>query len=108
MSTAIQSFSFPAPKPRDSTGQITPSGSDIPTFRGRRFVRLGTLIKELDEAQEGLAETPCSFWACDGPRRPKPMCTCCKCNSMRTIGKVRAALAQALAHGKDLRQQYSR
>ena len=106
--SAIVSYSFKAPKPRDTCGQITPSGSDIPTFRGRRFVRLKQLIKELDGAQEDLSETPCSFWACNGPRRPKPMCMCCKCAAMRTIGKVRAALAQALAHGKDLRQQYSR
>ena len=104
----IESYSFKSPPPRDGCGQITPSGSDIPTFRGRRFVRLNTLIKELDDAQEGLADTPCSFWACQGPRRPKPMCTCCKCNAMRSIAKVRAALAQAVARGKDLRQQYSR
>ena len=105
---AVLSLSFKAPRPRDSTGEITPSGSDIPAFRGRRFVRLRQLIKELDEAQDDLSRTPCAFWACNGPRRPKAMCMCCKCSAMRLVGKVRAALNQAVLHKKDLRQAYSR
>lgn len=105
---ATVSYSFTSPPPRDGCGQITPSGSDIPKFKGRSFVRLRTLIKELDNAQEGLADTPCAFWACNGPTRPKPMCTCCKCSAMRDIARVRAALAKALERGKDLRQAWSR
>jgi len=102
------SYSFKSPKPKDSTGTETPETSAIPMFKGRKYVRLKTLIRELDEAQDYLAYTPCAFWACRGPLRPKAMCTCCKCSAMRNIGRVRAALNMALIRNKDLRQAYSR
>ena len=105
---ATQSISFSSPSPRDSTGEFTPDSSSIPTFKGRKCVSIKKLIKKLDEAQDDLAYTPCAFWACNGPRNPKPMCTCVKCAAMRNVGMVRAALAKALELGKDLRHQYSR
>lgn len=89
-------------------GNPLPMNQKVPRFKGRKYVRLAVLIRELDGALVDLSDTECCFWACDGPLRVRSMCTCRKCYAMREIAKVRAALNMALARGKDLRQQYSR
>jgi hypothetical protein len=65
-------------------------------MKGRKELRLRKEIAKLDEALQDLAETPCGFWACEGPSRPRDMCTCKKCYAMRGIASVRATLARAL------------
>jgi len=92
--TSSVSFSFSSPPPRDRTGEVTPSGSDIPVFRGRKGMSRRMMVAELDDALDGLAHTPCSFWACEGPNRPRHMCTCCKCYAMRSVAIVKAALVR--------------
>lgn len=71
-------FVFTAPQPTDGTGHAVASGSDIPAMRAR---------------------SGCSFWACKGPSRPKPMTTCVKCHAMRGIATVRATLAARHSKG---------
>jgi len=105
---ATQSISFVTPPPKDGMGNPLPMNQVIPRFKGRKFVKLNVLVKELDEALEDLADMECCFWACDGPLRVRNMCTCRKCYSMRTIARVRAALNMAQSRNKDLRQPYSR
>lgn len=75
-------------------GHRVPEGSGIPRFKGRRNVKPSVLAAELEDALSDLARTPCAFWACAGPGRVQYMCTCCKCYAMRTVEKVRAALAR--------------
>ena len=50
------------------------------------------MVKVLESAMEYLASSICSFWACEGPRKPRSMCTCGKCYAMREIGTVIATL----------------
>jgi hypothetical protein len=90
----IQIISFKTPPPKCSTGMPLPQGSDVPTMQPRTGPR-GTdreMVKLLESAMDGLSSAICSFWACNGPRRPKHMCTCSKCYAMREIGTVIATL----------------
>lgn len=61
-------------------------------MRPRSGADLQNLIRELEYALDNLSRTPCSFWACNGPRRPQHMVTCCKCWAMRQIAIVLATL----------------
>src|SRR5688572_310645 len=91
MSTAI--ISFPAGGHRNDWGQPLPMGSDIPTMRPCMSLTVTQIVKELDEALTELADTPCLFWACEGPRRPRNMVTCRKCWTMRSLARLRATMA---------------
>ena len=93
----IETISFGCHRAKDTTGSAVPEQSRIPKMRGgRKKVSTNQLIKELNSALEYLADTPCSFWACDGPQRPRLMCTCSKCWAMREVAKVKAALERKL------------
>lgn len=99
---SFATFSFRQPRPT-SGGYTVSEGSDIPVMRPRTG-RRGTdrqLLKLLDSALENISHANCTFWACEGPSRPRPMCTCNKCWSMREIATVRATLAErAKAEGR--------
>lgn len=83
---------FDKPKPRDGTGEITPDGCELPKMRGRKKMNRKLMIQQLKDALESLADTPCSFWACDGPNRPRYMITCGKCWAMRNIASAMKTL----------------
>lgn len=92
MSVAVISYKRPG---ATVGGYRVPEGSDVPLMRPRTGKR-GTddkLISLLNDVLEDLAATPCCFWACQGPSRPRHMCTCRKCWSMRSIATVAASLA---------------
>lgn len=89
-----QTIVFKRQSRRSNLGHAIPEGSDIPTMRPRTGPR-GTdqkLAALLDEALQDLAGTDCGFWACEGPSRPRSMCTCRKCWAMRQIATVKASL----------------
>lgn len=91
MSSAI--YSFKAPRPT-SGGYEVSEGSDIPVMRPRRGKRGSdrALANLLASALDNLAGANCTFWACEGPGRPRSMCTCNKCWAMREIATVKASL----------------
>lgn len=91
MSTAI--ISFPTGPHRSGHGFPLPMGSSVPVMRPRMSMTATEIVSELDEALEELAETPCGFWACEGPRRPRAMVTCRKCWTMRSLARLRATIA---------------
>lgn len=94
----FQTISFKGPRPT-AGGFPVSEGSDIPTMRPRTGKRASPqkLADLLADALEDLASSPCSFWACKGPRAPRPMCTCRKCWSMRAIATVHATLSAQIA-----------
>lgn len=87
-----QSISFHNPGTRDNGGNRLAEGSDIPKMRANKRMTLTQLAERLGTALKNLASSPCSFWACDGPSRPKAMCTCRKCYAMRDVAAVKASL----------------
>lgn len=91
MSTTTISFKTPGPT---NGGFSVPEGSNIPPMRPRTGKRATNkkLAALLVEALDDLSASSCSFWACKGPSRPKPMCTCRKCYAMRQISTVYASL----------------
>jgi hypothetical protein len=101
MSTAIESIGAFRSGARDSTGSRVAEGSDVPKMRARSGTRGSDaeMIKLLADALESLADASCSFWACDGPKKPRNMVTCTKCWAMRNIATVKATL-EARKSGK--------
>lgn len=93
---SIQTISFRSPRPKDGTGNSVPEGSEVPQMKGRKALNLKAEIKRLDEVLEYLADTPCSFWACEGAKRPRNMVTCGKCWAMWEVASVRATLARQI------------
>ena len=89
---AIQSISFKSPPPTDRTGNPVAEGSAIPKKRGRKNMTDKEMVEELDGVMETLSQCPCSFWACDGPKKPRWMQTCNKCWAMVSLAKVIASL----------------
>ena len=89
----IATISFKTGPHRNGIGLPLPMGSDIPTMRPRMDMTVTEIVTELDKALEELSETPCSFWACEGPRRPRAMVTCRKCWTMRSLARIRATMA---------------
>lgn len=91
VSSAI--YSFKAPRPTDGVHEVA-VGSDIPVMRPRRGKRSSdrALATLLASALDNLAAANCTFWACEGPSRPRDMCTCQKCWAMREIATVKASL----------------
>jgi len=79
----------------DGIGRL-PSSVDVPVMKGRKILNLKREIAELDQAISDLADTPCCFWACRGPRAPKHMVTCRRCWALRQISAVRETLFRAL------------
>ena len=80
-------------RPRDGVGPVN-EGSIVPVMRPRTG-RRGTdakLVALLCEALDDLAGSHCSFWACEGPNKPRHMATCVKCWAMRNIATVKASL----------------
>lgn len=78
-----------------SGGFRVPEGSDIPRMRPRTKGKAAgniALAELLSTALEELADSTCCFWACEGPSRPRAMCTCRKCWAMRNVGTVMASL----------------
>lgn len=67
---------------------------DVPTMRPRRGKRGSdvALAAALEDALQDLAASPCGFWACEGPRKPRWMVTCRKCWATREIAAVKASL----------------
>jgi hypothetical protein len=96
MSYAIVSMSAVMPGVRDRTGNRVNEGCDVPAMRGRKDADPAWMIQQLGEALESLSETPCSFWACEGPTRPRYMTTCNKCWTMRQIAGVKRTLERSL------------
>jgi hypothetical protein len=84
---------FTRPKPSDGIGAVN-EAADVPAMRPRHGARASdrALARLLGEALADLAESHCTFWACAGPRRPRPMATCSKCWAMRQIATVMATL----------------
>lgn len=101
MSTATISFKVGPHK--SGNGFPLPMGSDIPTMRPRKDMSAADIVKQLTEALEELAETPCAFWACEGPRRPRGMVTCCKCWVMRDLARLKATLEYKIQSGPSRR-----
>lgn len=94
--THIESIGFKSPRPKDRTGNPVNEGTDIPVFKGAKK-SLRQILKLIDIALEALAtEVSCTFWACDGPKRPRDMCTCTKCYAVRDLAIARAALARKI------------
>lgn len=91
----IQSISFKSGPPRSGNGYALPEQSVVPGVRGRSKLSRKD-IQQLDSALEMLSDTPCSFWACEGPSKPRHMKTCGKCWAMREIAAVRATLANVI------------
>jgi len=85
----INCLSFKTGPYRSGNGQPLPGGSTIPTVQP---CECGDLITQLDEALKLLADTPCSFWACEGPDKPENMKTCSKCWAMINIASVKRRL----------------
>lgn len=50
------------------------------------------LAKRLVEGLANMERTHCTFWACDGPHKPRHMITCTRCWAIRDINVVLAAL----------------
>lgn len=90
---ATQTISFRTGPHRNGHGLALPMGSDIPVMRPRMNMTVTQAISELDEVLRELADMPCSFWACDGPSRPRGMVTCNKCWAMRKVARLRATMA---------------
>ncbi len=91
---SIQTIGWKAPRPT-SGGYAVPEGSDIPIMRPRTKGKAASddaLAALLGEALENLASANCCFWACEGPSRPRAMCTCRKCWAMRSVATVMATL----------------
>ena len=90
---SVATFSFKAPRPTDGVHEVA-EGSDIPVMRPRRGKRGSdrALAALLAFALDKLAGANCTFWACEGPSRPRSMCTCNKCWAMREIATVKASL----------------
>lgn len=86
---AIQSILFKTGPFRSGNGFPLPGGVDIPVVDacGRN-----EMIRVLDDALNLLADTPCSFWACEGPEKPEDMKTCSKCWAMISIASVKMRL----------------
>jgi hypothetical protein len=77
-------------------------GSEIPAMRPRTGRRGSDrqLVKLLAAALDNLSRTPCTFWACNGPSKPRHMCTCIKCWSMRDIATVATSLQARIKVGE--------
>lgn len=91
--SAVQTIIFKSRPATDGVGRIA-EGSDIPVMRPRTGRRGSDreLAKVLEDALDNLSRSTCSFWACDGPNRPKSMCTCVKCWAMREVATVLVSL----------------
>ena len=88
----VATISFRVGPHKDGNGFPMPMGSTIPTMRPRKDMSASEIIKQLAEALEELADTPCCFWACEGPRRPRNMVTCRKCWVMHDLARLKATL----------------
>lgn len=99
----IQSISAQLDYARDRTGNRVNEGVAIPVMRGRKDADPAWMIKELESVLESLSETDCTFWACEGPTRPRHMMTCNKCWSMRQVANVKRTLERSLPSPSDAR-----
>lgn len=97
-----QTISFKTGPPQSGNGFPLPEGSDIPKMRGRKDLIISVEIQYLDEALEFLSGTPCSFWACKGPGKPRHMVTCSKCHAMRGIASVKSTLKRQLINSSSV------
>lgn len=95
MNTAIQTISFPSPRSTDRTGNFVNEAVNLPKMRGRKSASPKWLIRQLSEALDDLADTPCCFWACEGPTRPRYMVTCRRCWAIRQIANVKRTIERA-------------
>lgn len=81
----------------DSTLLVFPTGkhAKVPrsVFDGRtklpkHVMSTNKMIETLEAALADLASTNCTFWACEGPARPRHMVTCTRCWGMRELQKL--------------------
>lgn len=63
-----------------------------PKLNGSRTMRHATMAQRLEDALQGMEGGPCTFWACNGPSRPRFMITCSHCWAIRHVAVVLAAL----------------
>jgi hypothetical protein len=59
---------------------------------GTRAATDAALAAELRTALADLERSPCTFWACDGPNRPRSMVTCSHCWGLRHVATVLTSL----------------
>ena len=88
-------YVWKAPRPT-ANGFEVPAGQDLPKMKGRKNLNLAAEIARIDKILEQLSLIPCSFWACEGPTRPRFMLTCTKCWMVRDLMGVRQTLARQL------------
>lgn len=68
-------------------------------FKGSARMSDAAMVRRLEGALETMAGAPCTFWACEGPKRPKHMLTCSQCWAIRDVAVVLAALRRRAGVG---------
>jgi len=54
----------------------------------KRPLSLNGMIEEAENALANMERSACTFWACEGPARPRHMITCTRCWAIRGIQRL--------------------
>lgn len=92
----IETISWKSPRPTDGTGTPVNEGVDLPRMKGRKEFNPRQELKRLKGAIADLCDTPCCFWACEGPNRPRSMMTCTRCWNLRMLQSIAVTLERSL------------
>lgn len=85
----FQTIVFDTPRPTNN-GNVVPRFSTVVTNDRvpKRRLPDRELARRVENALEALEDTPCTFWACDGPNKPRHMVTCTRCWAVRDLRLV--------------------
>ncbi len=71
------------------TGHTAPEHSVAVKRRlPKRPMSIAKMIERLESALANMERSSCTFWACEGPSRPRHMITCTRCWAVRDIQLV--------------------
>lgn len=71
------------------------------TLKGARLTDR-KVVERMQMALDGFARSPCTFWACEGPHRPKHMITCSHCWAVRDLSVALAAMERRIRESNEL------
>lgn len=85
---AYQSISFQTPGPR-AGGELVPTHSVTVNIREpKRPMSIAATTRLLEGVLESMQSVDCTFWACEGPQRPRHMVTCSRCWAVRDLQRA--------------------
>lgn len=99
MSESVVTIGFSSPGTCDHLGMPLRQHGCLDTRQKlpTRPLKISKIIELLENSLTTLEDTNCTFWACQGPRRPRHMITCSRCWGIRDLQRsIRHLKAHAL------------